>query len=142
MHPDGNDASPNEFATWRPVSSFVETARSVILSPADFYRGIRPTGPLKNPLIFAVVCGVISFPLSFLIAPLDPLAPEELVFPQGLSSFATENLWITVALVALGLVLLPLLALLGLYVGALIQHLFVMIFVRQRRNFEATSRLL
>lgn len=41
----------------------------------------------------------------------------------------------------IGLILLPLFALLGLYVGALIQHLFVMIFVRQRRNFEATLRV-
>lgn len=141
MYPNGSEASHNEFTTSRPLSSFVETARSVILTPAGFYRGIEATGSLKNPVIFAVVCGMISFPLGFLSTPLDPLAPDEPVFPQGLSSFAADNLGITIALVVLGMVLLPLFVLLGLYIGALIQHLFVAIFVRQRRGFEATLRV-
>lgn len=141
MEPNGSGSSGTEFTTSRPISSFVETVRGVILDPAGFYRGIQPSGSLKNPVVFAILCGIVSFPLSFLAAPFDPFASNEPVFPQGLSSLAADNLPVTVVLVTIGLILLPLFALLGLYVGALIQHLFVMIFVRQRRNFEATLRV-
>lgn len=113
----------------------------MILDPTDFYRGIQTSGSLKNPVVFAILCGIVSFSLSFLAAPFDPLTSNEPVFPQGLSSVVADNPLVTVALVVVGLILLPLFALLGLYVGALIQHIFVMIFVRQRRNFEATLRV-
>ncbi|MGF1473277.1 MAG: YIP1 family protein [Rubrobacteraceae bacterium] len=141
MHPNGSETPYNEFTTSRPFSSFFETVRGVILKPADFYREIETAGSVKNPVIFAVVCGTISFVLGSLSAPLDPLTPDEPFLPPGLRSLFSDNLAIAIALAGLGLVLIPLLALLGLYLGALIQHLFVMVFVRQRRGFEATLRV-
>lgn len=144
MHPNGNDAQSNEFETSRFLSSFFETARKVILSPADFYQGIRPTGSLKPPLVFAVVCGVISAPLGFLSEPLDPLVSDQSAFPWEfweLPTLTAANLALGALFVVLALVLLTLLILLGLYIGALFQHLCVMIFIRQRRPLEATLRV-
>lgn len=92
-------------------------------------------------MIFTVVCGVISFLLGSLAAPFDPLTWGEPIFPQSWTSFAVENPGITALPVILGLVLSPLLALIGFYIGALIQHLFVAIFVRQGSGFEATLRV-
>ncbi|MGB3634413.1 MAG: YIP1 family protein [Rubrobacteraceae bacterium] len=142
MHLNGGEVPSNDFDTSRPFSSFVETARKVILNPAEFFRSIETTTASKAPVIFAVACGVVSWPLSLIAEPFDPTIPDDASTMQGLSFLPSGNLGTTIAFVALGLVMLPLFALLSLYVGAVVQHLFVMIFIRQRRGFEATFRML
>ena len=141
MHPNGDETPNNDFTTSRPVSSFVETVRKVILDPSEFFSGVETTTAAKGPVIFAVACGMISALLGVLSEPLDPTIPSDASILQGFLSFAANNPGIAVALLVLGLILLPLFALLGLYVTAVIQHLFVLIFVRQRRGFEATFRV-
>lgn len=130
------------FSTARPVGSFFETVRGVVLRPAGFYRDLNPEEPLKRPLIFAIVCSVISFVLTELFAPLDPLAPDTPGLLSNLLSEARGNPGGALAVAAIVvLVLLPLGALLGLYLFAAFQHLFVAVFVRPRRSFDATLRI-
>lgn len=135
----GDGASRTGFSTARFIGSLLHTAREVILRPVRFYRDLDPDEPLKRPVIFAVACYMISFLLTELFAPLDPLAPDA---PGLLSEFfsqAEDNLSAALTIAAIVvLVLFPLGALLGLYLVAAFQHLFVMIFVRPRRDFEAT----
>lgn len=123
-----NGASRTGFSTARPARSFFETARGVILRPAGFYRDLDRDEPLNGPVTFSVVCTSVPTPLAFLLAPLNPLAPNQPNFLEGLISFAGSSLGAAMAVVVGALVLLPLLAVLGLYVGAFFQHLFVMIF--------------
>lgn len=116
----------------------------MLINPARFFAGLGDPGAgnVKTPLIFAVVCGVISAPLSFFAAPLDPLAPEG---PDPLSRFASlmqNNDTVAVALAIAFVVLLPLFAILGVYIGAAIQHLFVLLFARERRGFQATFNVI
>src|SRR5918999_5810376 len=49
-----------EFTYTNPVESFVGTARDLVTRPVDFFRGMARRGDFGNPLIFAVVCAVIS----------------------------------------------------------------------------------
>ena len=49
-----------EFTYTNPVESFVGTARDLVTRPVDFFRGIARRGDFVNPLIFALVCAVIS----------------------------------------------------------------------------------
>lgn len=136
-----NGASRTGFSTARPARSFFETAREVILRPAGFYRDLDRDEPPKSPVIFAMICAVLSTPFGLLLVPFDPLAPDQPKFLEGLFSFAGSSLGAAVAVAVGALVLLPLLAVLGLYVSAFFQHLLVMIFVRPRGHFEATFKV-
>lgn len=128
------------FDTSRPLASFVEVVGGVLVRPARFFAGLEDSGMkrVKEPLIFAVVCGVLSFPLSFLAAPLDPLTPESPASISGFLSMQRENPGAAVALAALLVLLLPFFAIAGVYISAVIQQLFVFVFVRQRRGFRST----
>lgn len=128
------------FDASRPGESFVEVVRGVLVEPARFFAGLGEPGPgrAKEPLIFAVICGVISVPLSFLAAPFDPLASGRPGFRMDFLPFAQDNPLVTVVLAALFILLLPLLIVLGVYVGAAIQHLFVFLFVRERKGLWGT----
>jgi hypothetical protein len=56
-----------EFNLQDPVNSFIATARTVVLNPGGFFRGIAKRGDFVNPLIFAVVCALISALLGGII---------------------------------------------------------------------------
>lgn len=56
--------SGEEFEFSNPVGSFVDVARRVVLQPARFFAGVPRSGSLLNPLVFALVCVVVSAILS------------------------------------------------------------------------------
>ncbi len=103
---------------------------------------MRRRGEEKGPLLFAGICLATGLLLSLLAVSLDPLAPEGsfslLDFFSNLFSLAQGEPVETVLSVGLFL----LLALIGIglyvYVQAAVQHLFVLVFVRERRGFWAT----
>src|SRR5215210_4436850 len=49
-----------EFTYTNPIESFVGTVRDLVTRPVNFFRGIPRRGDFVNPLIFALVCAVIS----------------------------------------------------------------------------------
>jgi len=130
------------FDTARPVGSFIEVVRRVLFEPARFFAGL--TTPREEgvwaPLIFAGICFVISVPLSILTAPLDPFLVDE-VEPSPLFSFfslAQDSPFTAIVLAIFLVLLVPLFVALGVYVGTAVQHLFVLLFVREQRGFPAT----
>jgi len=128
------------FDASRPIGSFLEVARGVLVEPAAFFAGLggpRP-GRVKGPLVFAIICGFISFPLSLIAEPFDPLRRGQPGMGSSFSSLYGSNPGAAVGLVVLFVVLLPLFAVLGVYIGAAIQHLFVLLFVREKRGFWGT----
>ncbi len=123
-----------EFTLQDPVGSFVRTVVAVVTQPVPFFRGIARQGNFVNPLVFALICALISALLSgilgLIFAPLfaSPGDTGE-AFPGGIGGFL------------LNLVLTPIYAALGLFVGAGILHLLVLLFVRPANaGFEATFR--
>jgi hypothetical protein len=134
------DRADRGFDTSRPLGSFVEVARGALLEPAAFFAGLggpRP-GRVKGPLVFAIICGVISLPLSLLAEPFDPLRRGQPGMGASFSSLYGSNPVAAVGLAVLLVALLPLFAVLGVYIGAAIQHLFVFLFVRERRGIWGT----
>jgi hypothetical protein len=124
----------------RPGQSFVEVARRVLAEPATFFAGLggpRP-GRVKGPLVFATIYGVVSSPLALLLEPFDPLRRGQPGIGSSFSSLYGNNPGAAIALADLSVVLLPLFIVLGVYIGAAIQHLFVFLFVRERRGFWGT----
>ena len=143
---EGRERSPG-FDTSQPVGSFFEVVREVILDPRGFFAGLkaagggRPGGE-KAALIFAIISAYIGLPLVTLAEPvnrrLDPFASENGGPFSGFFPLLRESPGIGLVVAAGVLVLVPLFALLGAYVGAFVQHLFVMLFVRDRGTFYDT----
>ncbi len=113
-------------------------ARGVLAEPAAFFAGLggpRP-GRVKGPLVFAIICGVVSSPLALLLEPFNPLTRGQPGIGASFSSLYGNNPGAAIALADLSVVLLPLFIVPSVYIGAAIQHLFV--FPRERRGFWGT----
>jgi hypothetical protein len=117
-------ASGREFDYTDPVQSFINAVRSVVTAPVDFFRGIRRQGDFVNPLLFAIICYEVSAILSGLLGLVGVGAS------RGFGSF----------LVAL--IIAPIAATLGLFIGAGIVHLLVMLIVGSgNAGYEGTFRV-
>jgi hypothetical protein len=117
-------AAGAEFNYTDPVQSFISTVQRVVLQPTDFYRGIQRRGDFLNPLIFAIICYVVFTILSGLLA-LVGVGQQ-----QGFGGFIVS------------LILAPIFAAIGLFIGAGILHLLVMLIVGSGNSgFEATFRV-
>ena len=60
-------ASGADFDYRQLVPSLIQTAREVILNPVNFFRSIRREGDFLNPLVFAIICALISAVLTGVI---------------------------------------------------------------------------
>jgi hypothetical protein len=115
-------AAGGEFNYQDPVQSFISTVQRVVLQPADFYRGILRQGDFVNPLIFALICYEVSVILGALIG---------LAFgSRGFGGFISS------------IIFGPIIAAIGLFIGAGIIYLLVMLIVGSRNaGYEATFRV-
>ena len=117
-------APGGEFSYQDPVQSFISTVQRVVLQPVDFYRGILRRGDFVNPLIFAVICYEIFTILSGIFH-LAGIGGQ-----RGFGGFIAS------------LILAPIFAAIGLFIGAAILHLLVMLIVGSGNSgFEATFRV-
>ena len=95
------------------------------MRPAEFFRGILRQGDLINPLIFALICYEVSAILGGLLRLVGIGATN-----QGFGEFLVS------------IILAPIFAAIGLFIGAGILHLLVMLIVGSRNSgFEATFRV-
>lgn len=131
----------------RPVRSFVSTVRKVLFEPVGFFRRLPRRGRALNPVVFALVCALLSAPLAFLAVPFDPLTGDDMsdlrdLLARLIAEPGGSVAAVIVAILAV-LVLAPLLVLLGLYISAAVYHILVWIFVRPTdTGFEATLRVI
>ena len=117
-------ASSGEFNYQDPVQSFINTVRNVVTAPVGFFRGIRRQGDLVNPLIFAIICYEVSAILGGLLSWAGVYGSE------GFGSFLVS------------IILAPIFAAIGLFIGAGILHLLVMLIIGSgNAGFEATFRV-
>ena len=115
-------AAGAEFRYTDPVQTFITTVQSIVLQPVDFFRGILRQGDFVNPLIFAIICYEVSAILGGIIA----LA----LGTQGFGGFVGS------------IILTPIVVAIGLFIGAGIFHLLVMVVVGSRNaGFEGTFRV-
>jgi hypothetical protein len=110
------------------IKAFLTTLREVLFSPTRFYSRMPTSRGFMNPMIFALILGVLGgvFGLLWQQAFIPP--PEQL--PGG----AIFLVGITIAL--------PLVVLVILFLGSAITHLCLMVVGGNRRGFEATFRVI
>src|SRR5215212_4196057 len=115
-------AAAVEFRYTDPVQTFIATVQAVVLRPVDFFRGILRQGDFINPLIFAIICYEASAILGGIIA--------VALRTQGFGGFI------------ISIILGPIFAAIGLFIGAGIFHLLVMLIVGSpNAGFEGTFRV-
>jgi hypothetical protein len=118
-------AAAAEFRYTDPVQTFIAAVQAVVLRPVDFFRGILRQGDFINPLIFAIICYEVAAILGGLLGLVGLGAMN-----QGLGGFIAS------------IILAPIFAAIGLFIGAGILHLLVMLIVGSRNSgFEATFRV-
>jgi hypothetical protein len=118
-------AAGGEFDYRDPVQSFTSTVQRVVLQPADFFRGILRRGDFLNPLIFALICYEIYAILGGILRLVGIGADV------GFGGFIAA------------IVLAPIYAAIGVFIGAGILHLLVMLIVGSANaGFEGTFRVI
>jgi hypothetical protein len=119
------------------IGPFVETLQMVLGRPAEAFTVMKTEGGFGEPLIYALIGGIAGGLVSFL-------------FSLGFRSFGSfaggdngMNALAGLGITSIGFViLLPLLLVLGLFIGAAIVHLCLMLVGGARKPFETTFRVL
>ena len=120
-----------EFTYTDPVQSFVGTVRDLVTQPVGFFRSIARRGDFVNPLIFALVCTVISAAIGGFLGIL----------------YATVGVGDTgvggaVAAFVASMFFAPIISAIALFVCAGVLHLLVALIIKPAdTGFEATFRV-
>jgi hypothetical protein len=134
----GRSASGGEFDLSNPVNSFVDVVRRVVLQPVRFFAGLPRSGTLLNPLVFALVCILISAILSGLLVLVGVQQnPGFNPNPQNAipSTFAPTSALASILFAPIG-------GTIGLFVAAAIQQLLVRLIVGENNSgFASTFRV-
>ena len=133
-----------DYSLREPVGSFIETCRLLVTGPVPFFAGLPTRGGYLNPLAFAMICvllativgSILGFGLQALT--LIPLLQQDMGSELPFSG-ATLALILVGFFIAL-LVLSPLFTAIGLFIGAGIYHLSVMLLIRENMGYQATFR--
>jgi hypothetical protein len=134
----GRSASSGEYDLSKPVGSFGEVVRRVVLQPVRFFAGIPRSGPLLNPLVFAVICLEISAILSALMV-LTGVQENPGFNPNPQNALPSV---FTPGSALLSIVLTPIFGAIGVFVAAAIQQLLVRLIVGANNSgFGATFRV-
>lgn len=131
----GRPASGEGFDLSNPVNSFIDVAGRVLLQPVRFFGGLPRGGGLLNPLVFALVCIVVSALLSGLLVLLGVQQnPGFNPNPQNAipSTFAPTSALASILFAPIG-------GAIGLFIAAAIQQLLVRLVVGENNSGFAST---
>jgi hypothetical protein len=114
------------------LTAFVETLQMVLTRPAEAYNIMRREGGLGDPLLYGLIGGCLGAIFSFALN------------AMGIA-FGSRGIWSHYGVLGawgIGfLILLPIGVVIGLFIGAAIIHLCLMIMGGARQSFETTFRV-
>ncbi|MGF1471320.1 MAG: YIP1 family protein [Rubrobacteraceae bacterium] len=120
-----------EFTYTDPVRSFVDAVRQLVTQPAAFFRGIARRGDFVNPLVFALVCTLISAAIGGFLGVLYAGVGIGDGGVGGAIGGFVASMFFT-----------PIISAIALFVGAGILHLLVALVIQPSdTGFEATFRV-
>jgi hypothetical protein len=120
-----------EFTYTNPVESFVGTARDLVTRPVAFFRSMARRGDFVNPLIFALVCAVISASIGSFLGVWYATVGIGDTGVGGAIGALVASMFFT-----------PIISVIALFVCAGILHLLVALVVKPANaGFEATFRV-
>jgi hypothetical protein len=117
--------------------AFLHTVSLLITRPSEAFTMMRPEGGLMDPLLFGLIGGCVSQVVSLVFQVALESVPG---YPGDNAAFHLFGLnqWVLLVIFS---VLSPVLVLLGLFVGAGVLHLCLMIVGGANRPFETTLRV-
>jgi hypothetical protein len=124
----------NEIGFFR---AFLHTVSLLITRPGEAFTRMRPEGGLTDPLLFGLVGGCAAYLVSLLFQVLLEAIPG---YPGDNAMFHLFGLnhWLLLLIFAL---LSPVMVLLGIFIGAGILHVSLMLLGGANRPFETTLRV-
>lgn len=130
--------SGGEYDLSNPINSFIDVVWRIVLQPVRFFAGVPRSRSLLNPLVFALVCVVISAILSaILVFAGVQQNPGFNPNPQN----AIPSVF-TPGSALLGIIFAPIGGAIGLFIVAAIQQLLVRLIVGESNSgFGATFRV-
>jgi hypothetical protein len=119
------------------VNAFIETLAMVLTRPSEAFTVMKREGGLAEPLIYALIGGCVGGFASFLFS----LGLQSIgLFSERRNAFAVMT-GMGVGSVAF-IILLPVCIIIGLFIGAAVVHLCLMLVGGAKQSFETTFRVL
>ncbi len=125
------------------VAAFFETVRLVLTNPGQAFTQMKTSGGFTDPLLFGLIGGSIGVIIYTLFALMmhslglfASMASRESAL-NGMMGFGLGG-----AMIVFRLILTPIFIVIGLFIGAAITHLCLMMIGGARREFETTFRAL
>ncbi|MBA2713603.1 MAG: YIP1 family protein [Rubrobacteraceae bacterium] len=130
-----------EYRTDRPVSSLLKTTQDVLLSPRRFFDGLAPDGPLREPVLYYLICLAISTICNLIVFLVSFAVPMASIVATGPPEVRPLVIGLLAGLLGF-VVLFPLLPVVFFFVFVLIQHGLVLLMAwRDQRGLPATLRV-
>jgi hypothetical protein len=119
------------------ANAFIETLAMVLTKPDQAFRTMKTEGGLAEPLVYALIGGCVGGIVSLLLS----LGLQSMGLFAGQRDTFAALAGIGVGSIAL-IVLVPVFIVIGLFIGAAIVHLCLMIVGGANKSFETTFRVL
>ena len=125
------------------LTALVETTKQVLTSPTAFFRAMPVTGGIGGPLAFAVVIGYVGLAVQSLYQAVLNIGLGSAFHNLGdRSPFAHLGPFLHGGMgLALQLVFGPVFIVVGVFIGAGLYHLVLLLLGQARQGFEATLRV-
>jgi hypothetical protein len=119
------------------ANAFIETLAMVLTKPDLAFRTMKTEGGLAEPLVYALIGGCVGGIVSLLLS----LGLQSMGLFAGQRDTFAALAGVGVGSIAL-IILVPVLFVIGLFIGAAIVHLCLMIVGGANKSFETTFRVL
>jgi len=120
-------------------SGLFTTVRDTLFRPSEFFRKMPVTGGLTDPLLYALIVGMVGLMFSYFWQVLIQGAMPDTMFP-AMKTVAGQHMFRGIGMAALAF-FSPFLVILWLFVWSGVLHLFLLMVKGARSGFEATFRV-
>lgn len=140
--PSGFDPDPSRTGpAWEepgPIfARFAQTAQALLLGPTAFFRTMRRAGGLGPPIVFGVIGSVLGGVVSAIYQMVLSTMTAGMQGPDAARDQAILGLFSTGCIA----IVMPVGAVLSMFIGSGIYHLMLLLLGEARRPFETTLRV-
>lgn len=122
------------------LSGLFATLRKILFRPAEFFRTMSVTGGLTDPLLFALIIGMVGLIFDYFWRALLGDVMHDFM-PQGMAASSGQASFHGIGGMGFLAFFLPLLIIIGLFITSGFLHLFLMMIKGARAGYEATFRV-
>jgi hypothetical protein len=121
------------------VGGMIKTLKETLFNPSGFFKKMAVTGGLADPILYALIVGMVAVMFSYLWQILFQGVIQSYL-PAEMKTMPGYNIIQTIGLAVLALIM-PFIIILWLFIWSGILHLFLMMVKGTKSGFEATFRV-